>query len=306
MSLGWDPWIIHLFFRSNHSPTAELYSAKNQKEKWMKDDECVRFMQWALPHLRMQWRGFRKVRRQVCRRVGRRLRRLQLPDVNAYKDYLRTYSSEWNVLDNYCRISISRFLRDKGVFECLGSNILSAFARMASTSEDNTIRCWSAGCASGEEAYTLALIWHFLLMQDYPGVDIRVTGTEVDQNLLERAEKACYSLSSIQELPGRWVARAFDLAGTQYCLHANFREKVEFTRQDIRHEAPEGLFHMILCRNMAFTYFDADLQQEILERIHDRLLPEGALVIGMHETIPGKAPDFVPWFPNMKIYRKKR
>jgi chemotaxis protein methyltransferase CheR len=287
-------------------PRAELDIPKiDGKEKWMKDVECVRFLQWALPHLRMKWQGFRKVRRQVCKRVNRRIHQLQLPDVNAYEAYLRTYSSEWDVLDNFCRISISRFLRDKGVFECLGSQIFSALGQMTSACENKTIQCWSAGCASGEEAYTLALIWQFVLAPEYPGIDIHITATDTDQNLLERAERACYPASSIKELPDRWVARAFDWTGIRHCLHPNFREKVKFSLQDIRHAAPEGFFHMILCRNMAFTYFDTSLQQEILERIRDKLVGGGALVIGMHEVLPVQALDFVPWFPHLKIYRKK-
>ncbi|MEA3414772.1 MAG: CheR family methyltransferase [Thermodesulfobacteriota bacterium] len=181
----------------------------------MKDTECVRFMQWALPRLRMRWPGFRKVRRQVCKRINRCISELRLNDVESYRKYLQVHPDEWGYLDSLCRISISRFYRDKGVFDCIGDNALPALAQMAENSGNKKIRCWNAGSASGEEAYSLALVWQFILSLDYPDMDIQITGTEVDSNLLERAERACYLQSSVKELPEKWLSQAFKLTGWQ-------------------------------------------------------------------------------------------
>ena len=85
----------------------------------MNDADCVEFLQWALPRLRMRWAGFRKVRGQVCKRIGRRLKELGLGDIDAYRSYLDKHSEEWEILDGLCRITISRFHRDRKVFECL-------------------------------------------------------------------------------------------------------------------------------------------------------------------------------------------
>ena len=97
----------------------------------MKNAECVDFLQWALPRLGMRWPGFRKVRRQVCKRIDRRLRELGLPDLAAYRIRLGQDSTEWKFLDGACRITISRFYRDRGVFDALGANVLPALARAA-------------------------------------------------------------------------------------------------------------------------------------------------------------------------------
>ena len=82
----------------------------------MTDDSCIGFLQWALPPLHMRWPGFRKVRGQVCKRIQKRLADLNLPDTNAYRTYLEQYPSEWDVLDGFCRITISSFYRDKEIF----------------------------------------------------------------------------------------------------------------------------------------------------------------------------------------------
>jgi chemotaxis protein methyltransferase CheR len=270
----------------------------------MKDTECVRFMQWALPRLRMRWPGFRKVRRQVCKRINQRIRELRLNDVECYHEYLQVHQDEWIYLDSLCRISISRFYRDKGVFDCIGNKVLPALAQLTANSGNNTIKCWSAGSASGEEAYTIALVWQFVLSLDYPDIGIHITGTEVDNNLLGRAERAYYPQSSVKDLPEKWLSQAFNRANKQYCLYPEFREKVNFISQDIRRAAPDGPFHIVLCRNLAFTYFDISLQKKVLGRIFDSLLNEGILVIGIHELLPDGITYFRPWISNMGIYRK--
>ena len=85
----------------------------------MNDRECIGFLQWALPKMRMRWSGFRKVRGQVCKRVSRRMAVLALPDATAYRAYLEVTPDEWITLATLCRVTISRFYRDRGVFDHL-------------------------------------------------------------------------------------------------------------------------------------------------------------------------------------------
>lgn len=114
----------------------------------MKDSDCVSFLQWALPRLGFRWPGFRKVRRQVCKRIDRRIGKLKLPGPAAYREYLEQVASEWDVLDQFCRISISRFYRDRRVFDHLRDTVLPELADAAMASGESVLRCWSAGCAS--------------------------------------------------------------------------------------------------------------------------------------------------------------
>jgi chemotaxis protein methyltransferase CheR len=211
----------------------------------MTDAECVVFLQWALPRLGLRWQGFRKVRRQVCRRVSRRIAELGLAEADAYRAYLEGSEEEWDVLAGLCRVTISRFWRDRAVFEGLRDEVLPELGPALSA--------WSAGCASGEEPYSL------VLAAAEARVRIHVIATDVDPVLLERARRACYQESSLRDLPAHLRTRAFE----DGCLRREYREPVEFLRHDVRDGAPGGPFDLALCRNLVFTYFGDELQREV-------------------------------------------
>jgi chemotaxis protein methyltransferase CheR len=270
----------------------------------MKDVDCVEFLQWALPRLRMRWPGFRKVRKQVCKRIDRRLRELGLPDIQAYREYLEAHREEWSDLDTFCRIPISRFYRDIAVFDYLRDDVLPMLASAAQTSRNRNVRCWSAGCASGEEAYTLNIIWKLGLTFRFPNVPLRVIATDSDHNLLERARRGCYSMSSLKDVPNGWLQAAFTRSDDCYCVKPEFRNGIDFVLQDMRAEMPDGRFHLVICRHVAFTYFDEALQQETLRRILTKLHSGGVLVTGKQEPLPMRPAELVECLPHMGIYRK--
>jgi len=268
----------------------------------MRDHQYVQFLQWALPQLRMRWKGFRKVRRQVCRRIQHRIAELGLFDLKAYRSYLEREPSEWAVLDAMCRVTISRFFRDKEVFECLGRVVFPDLGVRVSNSKE-PIRCWSSGCASGEEPYSLALLWNFCVASRFPEVGVEIIGTDIDPLLLGRARSACYSFSSIRDLPHDWRERAFRIEKDRFCLKKAYTRDVYFTQQDVRSEAPDGLFHMIFCRNLAFTYYEQGLQKEVVERLLGAMVPGGALVIGAHEALPEDEWGFWCGSRDLGVYR---
>jgi chemotaxis protein methyltransferase CheR len=234
----------------------------------------------------MKWSGFRKVRRQVCKRVERRLTELRLPDHQTYRSYLEAHAEEWEVLDSFCRITISRFYRDRDVFAFLDESVLPTLARLASDRAENEFRCWSAGCASGEEPYTIAIVWRLHHEERFRTLPIRVVATDVDQNLLSRAQRAVYPQSSLRDLPRELTTKAFQRREDDFVLRPAYRGAVEFVRQDIRRERPEESFHLILCRNLIFTYFEAAVQRDLLQNLVAHLVAGGALAIGRKEALP--------------------
>lgn len=250
----------------------------------MRDDECVALLQWALPRLGLRWQGFRRVRRQVCRRIARRLEELGLPDCAAYRSYLDANDEEWVELDRCCRVTISRFWRDRAVFETLRDVVLPALGP--------AVRAWSVGCASGEEPYSL------VLAAAEAGVAIDVLATDVDHALLERARAARYPESSLRGLPPALRAQAF----ADGRLAPAHRERVTFALHDVRDDPPGGSFDLVLCRNVAFTYFADDVQRAVAGHLHRALRPAGALVVGAHET-PAPGP-FEPWLRDRGVWRR--
>jgi chemotaxis protein methyltransferase CheR len=218
------------------------------------------------------------------------MRELGLGDFSAYETHLNEHPDEWGHLDGLCRVTISRFYRDRGVFDFLGETVLPGLARDAG---DRGVRCWSAGCASGEEPYTLALVWQLAVSR--PGVPFSVVATDSDDHLLARAGAAIYPESSLKDLPENWKSEVFAQEGEAFVLEERFRSPVLFQRCDLREEMPDGPFDLILCRNLVFTYFEEALQREVLARMTARLREGGALIIGTHERLPTGELGLTPW-----------
>ena len=250
------------------------------------DARCVDFLRWALPRMGLRWRGYRRVRGQVRKRLARRLAALGLGDLDAYRERLEADASEWAVLDALCRIPISRFWRHAGLWRGL-ADALPALARPA--------RCWSAGCASGEEPYSLAILAASL---DLP---VEILATDADEGMLARAPAAAYPPSSLKELPADLRARAFARDGDAWVLRPEFRGAVRFERGDVREAMPPGPFHLVLHRYVAFTYFEEAGQRAVLEGIAARVPPGGLLAIGAHERPPSGAAGWRPRTPSLLV-----
>jgi len=265
------------------------------------DGEAVAFLQWALPRLGLRWAGYRHVRGQVVKRVRRRLAELGLPDAAAYRARLEADPSEWQVLRDRCAVTISRFYRDRGVWDALAAEVLSVAAGKAAAAGEPELRCWSLGCASGEEPYTLAIVWKLAVASRHPGLRLRVLATDVGDSVLARARAAEYAWATLRDLPAGWVDQAFERRGSAFRLRDSFREDVELRQEDVRVNLPDRAFGVILCRNLVCTYFDEALQRRTLEGVISRLSEGGFFVIGRHEQLP-PGTGLAPWDASLGIY----
>jgi chemotaxis protein methyltransferase CheR len=200
-------------------------------------------------------------------------------------------------------VTISRFYRDGGVWNALREDVLAELADAAIAAGDDELHCWSAGCASGEEPYTLSIAWTLDLAYRYPGLRLRILATDVDEHVLGRARAAEYAMGSLRELPPGWVDQAFERHGERFHLHERFRSTVELQRMDMRRALPSDTFRVILCRNLVFSYFDERLQQETLERMCTRLSGGGAFVLGRQESLPSTT-LLEPWISQLGVYRR--
>ncbi len=260
------------------------------------------FLQWVLPQLHMSWPGFRRVHGQVCKHLEQRCKQLGLPDIVTYQNYLQQQPQEWQVLDSLCRITVTRFYRDKAVFAFLAREVLPTLIHQAQTRGAQHLRLWSAGCAGGEEPYSLALVYQ-LGLEIKPGIGLHILATDADAHMINRAREACYPFSSVKNLPQTWLASAFVQREELYCLKTEYCDPVELLIHDIRSETPNGPFDLILCRNLTFTYFEQTVQTEILARLRKALQPGGVLVIGVHESLP-TVEGLTVWSERLGIYRR--
>jgi len=266
--------------------------------------DCTAFLQWALPQLELRWPGFRKVRRQVCKRLKLRMGDLGLNNYSAYRARLEADPSEWQIFDACCHITISRFFRDRGIFEVVRRRVLPDIA-MRADREKREAKVWSAGCASGEEPYTLKMLWDIEIASAYPGVSLSIIASDVDEAMVGRAREGCFEPTSLHELPPPLIEQAFDRLGPRYCVKAKHREGIEFLNQDIRTEMPSHIFDLILCRYVVFTYFAVSLQRKVLARMLERLRPQGYLVIGTHEQLPSGFSELAALDSAPQIFQKR-
>lgn len=261
----------------------------------MRDDDCVRFLQWALPTLRMRWPGFRKVRGQVCKRIARRMAALGVDGLDAYRDRLVEDPEEWHVLDRMCRVTISRFWRDRRTFASLENVVLPALASSVASPGESRLDVWSCGCASGEEPYSLSILWTTRIQPRFPTIELRILATDLDLHLLQRAMRGVYPSGSVREPPEELAASGMASHGNDFRVADEARESVIFAQHDVRAGVPGGPFHLLLCRNLVFTYYDDELQLEVGRMLVDALHPGGAVVIGGHEQLPDGLAGLEPW-----------
>jgi chemotaxis protein methyltransferase CheR len=287
----------------NRSSKADLPGREGGRS--MTDAELVAFLQAVLPRLKLRWAGYRKVRGQVGKRIRRRLTELGLADLAAYRARLEDDPEEREVLRGFCAVTISRFYRNRAVWEALQHRVLPIAAEDALTAREKELRCWSIGCASGEEPYTLAVLWTLTLAHRYPALRLRILGTDVDERVLARARVAEYAAGTLRELPLAWRDQAFEQDDDVFRIRERFRAGVDLRREDVRVTLPDDEFRLILCRNLVCTYFDEELQRQTIERILSRLWPGGFLVLGSHERLP-LGPTIEPWDLRLGIFRSGR
>jgi len=261
--------------------------------------EFDEFLREVAPLFGLQWRPFH--RRGIKRKVERRVAEIGLSGFEEYLLKVKKDSKENAVLSKILTVTISRFFRDKEVFDTLSQSIVPDLLQEGSSE----LRIWSVGCASGEEPYSLALLWKEKFEQTWPQVSLSILATDLDGNLLERAKKGTYKNSSLKEVPERTVRKCFNNEGEFYILDQTIRESIEFKEHDILQEEPFLGMDLVFCRNLAFTYFSKGGQIEALKKIALSLKEKGYLVIGKDESLPLTYPTlFVPVFPDEKIYQK--
>lgn len=253
------------------------------------DAEAEELLRWASPQRGLRWRGFRRNRRQVYRRLHGRIAALGLADVGAYRRFLDEHPDEWAELDRLCRVTISRFGRDRAMWAALVGDVLP---RLAGEARGGAVRAWSAGCGAGEEPYTLVIAWAVEIAAQTPGVHLDVLATDVDAVQLERAGVGCYPWAALRELPEPWRVAAFEERAGEACLRERFRA-VRFEQRDLRTgPPPAGPLDLVLCRNLAYSYFDEPTQRAVTASVRAVLRTGGVLVVGGDERLPDGAAGF--------------
>lgn len=250
------------------------------------------------------------------RRIAQRLAATACNDVADYLSCLKTNTAELDRLLDVLTINVSRFFRDTLTFELLADRILPAIIQEKGNLKDHSLRVWSAGCARGEEPYSLAILIHELLQKEAPSTTLHIFATDIDSGALDDASQAVYPLASVETMKYRLLMTYFTpketSAGTSFCLCPEIKNQVSFTRYDMldkRHGVPPesvfGNFDLVLCRNL-LIYYTVEYQEIIFTRLYNALAGNGYLVLGESEApVMKHRHHFTRIFDFSPIYRKR-
>jgi len=226
-----------------------------------------------------QWR--RLNRRNVRRKLRKRMEELRIHDVSKYIALLHSDIQEMKVLDSLLRVTITRFYRNQAVWEDLGG-LLSSYLDDA---DDQFIAAWSAGCAGGEESFTLAMLM-IGLTDGGSGSGWSILGTDSDLAAMERSQGASYMWGSVREMPTELLEKWFSRSDDTWRLSENILNSVKFKVHDILQDLAPGSFNLVLLRNSVLTYNTVEVQRTVLKEVWKCLAPPGLIVIGRKEDLP--------------------
>lgn len=220
------------------------------------------------------------------RRLAVRLHARGCPDYASYGRLLRQDPAEYNPLLNALTINLTRFFRDETTFQALEEKVLPELLRIRAA--ERRLRIWSAGCAAGEEPYSLAIILREILGPALHRWQIEILATDIEESVLEKARRGLYDPFSFQGVTPRhqaWIERYFAPGNGQRQLAAQIRAMVTFQRHDLVQSPPPADLDLLLCRNV-LIYFDTALQDRLYRAFHQALRAEGFLVLGKTEIMP--------------------
>jgi two-component system CheB/CheR fusion protein len=267
------------------------------------DGDAVAEFEVLLTYLKLS-RGFDFTaykRASLMRRVQVRMQALGMSRFAAYLDFLQVDAEEFTRLFNTILINVTSFFRDPAHWEYLRDEILPDLVGAASAAAP--IRVWSAGCASGEEAYSIAILLAEAMGSDAFRQRVKIYATDVDEEALAQARPAVYGARAVEDVPAPLLERYFDRQDDRFAITKELRRAVIFGRHDLIQDAPISRVDLLVCRN-CLMYFNTEAQARILSRFHFALVPRGVLFLGKAETLLAQSALFEPVDVKRRLFAK--
>jgi two-component system, chemotaxis family, CheB/CheR fusion protein len=240
----------------------------------------------------------------IMRRLQRRLAATGSHDIEGYVEYLQEHPEEYQELASSFMINVTEFFRDEELFEYLRNTLIPALIEEA-RQRDNQLRIWSAGCATGEEAYSLAMLVAEALGDELGRFQVRIFATDLDAEAVAFARRGVYSGSALGGVPEELINRYFDREAGNYRINRLVRGLVVFGEHDLARRAPFPEIDMVMCRNV-LIYFIEELQKRALQLFAYCLRENGRLVLGRAEVVSPVSESFVAEDAQNKVFRRRR
>ncbi|HYA99808.1 MAG TPA: CheR family methyltransferase [Ktedonobacteraceae bacterium] len=237
----------------------------------------------------------------ILRRIGRRMVVTHNRNMRDYLDYLQQHPEEVGELVKAFLINVTQFFRDPDAFMALKNDILPQIIAHA-RERDRILRIWTAGCATGEEPYSLAMILTDLLGAELPEWSVKIFATDLSETAINFARRGLYAENVVSGVPTAYRDRFFERADNGYRVTKTLRQMVIFGQQDLTRSAPFPRIDLILCRNV-LIYFTPELQDYVLTQFAFSLMPGGYLFLGKAETVRPTQTYFELVNKHWKLYR---
>ena len=222
----------------------------------------------------------------LLRRLNYRIKLTDTEDIFGYLELLKRDEKEFRNFLDVLSINVSEFFRDQEVFDYFRKRCLKQIIERKKFLHGSTVRIWSAGCAQGQEPYSLALVLKQELKSE-KNLKAQVIATDIDNNTLKKAEAAEYNLRSLKNIKRAVLEKYFTvLDGELFRLNAEIRQIVKFQQLDLINSPVKSHLNAIFCRNV-MIYLNRPQQEALLLRLYDSLTAGGFLVIGKAEVIWG-------------------
>jgi two-component system, chemotaxis family, CheB/CheR fusion protein len=221
-------------------------------------------------------------RSTLTRRIRKRMMDARAASFVDYRDLLETNADEYNLLFNTILINVTGFFRDAEVWAFLQREVMPELVASLDPAEE--IRIWSAGCSSGEEAYSLAMILAETVGLDECVERVKIYGTDIDEEALRDARAGLYPAKAIDPVPEILREKYFEPNGGHFVVRPDLRKRMIFGRHDITRDAPISRLHLLVCRN-TLMYFNVEAQSQIIDRFHFALSDDGFLFLGKAEML---------------------
>ncbi|HLH60068.1 MAG TPA: CheR family methyltransferase [Ktedonobacteraceae bacterium] len=238
----------------------------------------------------------------ILRRIGRRMTGTHCQTMRDYADYLESHPEEVGELVKSFLINVTQFFRDPEAFIYIRNEILPPII-MQARERDRVLRLWAAGCASGEEPYSLAMLLTDQLGAELPEWSVKIFATDLDEAAINFARRGMYSETLLKTVPAEYRERFFERFDQGYRISKTLRQMVIFGQQDLSRSAPFPRIDMVLCRNV-LIYFTPELQEYVLNQFAFSLIPGGYLFLGKAETVRPTSSYFELVNKHWKVYRR--
>jgi two-component system, chemotaxis family, CheB/CheR fusion protein len=240
-------------------------------------------------------------RSSLQRRVAKRMSEVSVERYDEYVDYLQLHGEEFAELFNTLLINVTSFFRDPETWEYLSTEVVPQL--LAGNSPESPLRVWCAGCASGEEAYSIAMVLARVLGDEEFQDRVKIYATDIDESALDQARHGAYLPRQVENVPREALERFFQRTDQRYVFRKDLRRCVIFGRNDLVQDAPISHIDLLACRN-TLMYFTAETQAQILRRFHFALDDTGVMVLGKSEMLITHGDLFTPVDLKRRVFRK--